>query len=212
MENNKMTFEDLTENIICYTLGYEQIYDCTILNKWFELSKNQEIPADDERLLKRLQHTLIERCSKWNEFELSEWFIGPVLSLIEFNTKKFKMFAARDLKAIVKDYELSGRPDVMIASGISSPIIPYFCFHEYKQQTDPNGNPLTQLLGAMFTAQILNNNEKPIYGIYVIGYDWKFVVLNENEWCESKAYHATDEEIFDIFKILKALKEIILAY
>jgi len=212
MENNKMSFKDLTENFICYTLGYNQVFNAPLLKEWIELSKTQIVPDDDSRILLRLQQTLISRSTNWNEFELSEWFIGPVLSLIDYNTQKYKMFAARDLKAVVNNYELSGRPDVMLASGISSPIIPYFCFHEYKQQTDPNGNPQTQLLGAMFAAQELNNNEKPIYGIYVVGYDWQFVVLKGTEWCESKKYVADDEEIFDIFKILKALKEIILSY
>ncbi len=47
------------------------------------------------------------------------------------------LFACRDISAIVKDYELSGRPDVMLAKGVDSPQIPYFCFHEYKQQTAP---------------------------------------------------------------------------
>jgi len=160
-----------------------------------------------------LQQTLIECTSDWNEFELSEWFIGPVLSLIGFNTKNFKLFAFRDLKAVVKDYELSGRPDVVIARGKSSPILPYFCFQEYKRQTDPDGNPITQLLGAMIAAQALNNNSKPIYGIYVIGVAWRFVVLNDNEWCESKIYNANDEPmLLDIFRMLKALKEIIMGY
>jgi len=42
---------------------------------------------------------------------------------------------------------LLGRPDMMIASGIDLPQESYFCIQEYKQQTDPNGNPQTQLLG-----------------------------------------------------------------
>jgi hypothetical protein len=208
----KVTFKQLTGNFIYYQLGCNRIYKSPILTEWIKISENQIIPEDEEKMLKRLQHTLIERSTDWNEFELSEWFIGPVLTLIDFNTRKFKLFAFRDLVAVVKDYELSGRPDVLIASGLSSPITPYFCFHEYKRQTDPEGNPQAQLIGAMLAAQALNNNEKPLYGIYVVGYDWKFVVLQGNEWCESRAYHADDEELFDIFRMLKALKEIILSY
>jgi len=132
--------------------------------------------------------------------------------LIDFDNEDNSLFAFRDLSAVVNDCELSGKPDVMFARGIDEPQIPYFFFHEYKRETDPNGKPQPQLMGAMLAAQALNNNEKIIYGIYVVGYDWKFVILKGTEWCESKAYHATDEEIFDIFKILKALKEIILSY
>jgi len=212
METKKRTFKQLNDNFIRYELGFRQVSELSILNQWFELSKKHEISNVHLEVLKQLQHTLIVRSSKWNEFELSEWFIGPVLSLIDFNTDDFALFAFHDLMATVNNCKLSGRPDALIATGIDEPIVPYFCFQEYKRQTDPDGNPQTQLLGAMIAAQELNNNQKPIYGIYVVGYDWKFVLLRGSEWSESKAYNATDEEIFDIFKMLKALKEIILSY
>ncbi len=35
------------------------------------------------------------------------------------------------------------------------------------------------------------------------------MVLNGNEYCISKSYNAEDEELFDIFRMLKALKHII---
>jgi len=210
MENNKITFKQLTENFICFKLGYKQINNSDVLNNWFELSKQQTISSEDLPIIKRFQRILSENSSKWNEFELSEWFIGPIMSLIDFNTEDLKLFAFRDIEATVKDYELSGKPDAMIATGIDSPITPYFCFHEYKKQTDPNGNPQTQLLGAMITAQELNNNEKPVYGIYVIDYAWTFVVMQGNNWCESNSFLAVNNSIYDIYKILLALKQIIL--
>ncbi len=209
MENKKLTFKELTENFICFKLGFQQEHELDILNQWFELSKQHIISTEDLPIIKRLQRILNENCSKWNEFELSEWFIGPIMSLIDFNKKYIKLFALREIEATVKDYNLKGKPDAMIATGIDEPIIPYFCFQEYKQQTDPNGNPQPQLLGAMITAHELNNNEKPIYGIYVIGYSWTFVVLKDNKWCESNSYSAKDNSIFDIYKMLLALKEII---
>jgi hypothetical protein len=208
----KLTFKQLTRNILKKRFGMVLIRNHDILNSWFELSKSQTINDFERQSLLHLQKTLDNRSSSWNEFELSEWFIGPVMSLVEYDTDKFTLFACRDILATVNDCELSGRPDVIISTGIDAPETPYFCFHEYKQQTDPSGNPQTQVLGAMLVAQTLNNNEKPVYGIYVIGYDWKFVVLQGTEWCESKPYTATDEEIFDIYHMLKALKEIILSY
>jgi len=212
MEITKMTFKDITRDILVELFNLTQVRHHSLLTNWFQKSEMQTIDEFDKRQLESLQNKLIMRSSSWNEFELSEWFIGPVISMINFDTDRISLFAGREIKAIVNDIELSGRPDVMLAKGIDSPRIPYFCFHEYKQQTDPNGNPQTQLLGAMYAAQALNSNEKPVYGIYVVGYDWKFVVLNGTEWCESNPYTATDEELFDIFKILKALKEIILSY
>jgi len=205
----KMTFKQLNNNIIHYQFGYNQIKKCSFLDEWIELSKIQEVDDFENTTINRLQEVLIDRCSNWNEFELSEWFIGPLMSLVNFNTKKFKLFAFREISAIIKDVELIGRPDVLIAQGLSAPINPYFCFHEYKKEIDAEGHPQTQLLGAMMVAQSINGNDKPIYGIYVIGIDWRFIVLKGNEWIESKKFVADDEEIIDIFKILKALKEII---
>jgi len=211
-EIKKRTFKQLNDNFIRFELGFRQVQVSSILDNWFDLSKSQTIEDENYKVLKHLQLMLNARSSKWNEFELSEWFIGPVLSLINFNTDEIALFACHDLMATVNNCKLSGRPDAMIATGIDEPIVPYFCFQEYKRQTDPDGNPQTQLLGAMIAAQALNNNNKPIYGIYVIGKEWWFVVLQDNEWCESKTYNADDEELFDIFRILKALKEIILGY
>ena len=45
-----------------------------------------------------------------------------------------------------------------------------------------------------------------IYGMYVIAEKWHFMILQENEYAISKGFLADDEEIFEIVKILKALK------
>ncbi len=208
MEPKKLTFKELTDNFIRFQLGFIKAKESTVLSNWSELSNKQVIINEDISVLKRYQKILLNN-DKWNEFELSEWFIGPIMSLVDFCGDEIKLFAYRELTAIINNYELIGKPDAMIASGIDFPIIPYFCFHEYKRQTDPNGDPRTQLLGAMIVAQALNNDEKPIYGVYIIGYSWTFVVLKDNKWCESNSYSAKDNDIFDIYKMLLALKEII---
>jgi len=205
----KLTFKQLTRNILKDVFGLKQFRKHEVLDNWVEISKNQTISEFEEQNLLLYQEKLIKRGVAWNEFELSEWFIGPILSLVNFDTDDNSLFAFREISAKVNDYELSGRPDVMFARGMDEPQIPYFFFHEYKKQTDPDGNPQTQLLGAMLAAQSLNNNQKPIYGVYIIGHDWKFVILLENQWCETNPYHATDEELLDILKMLKALKQII---
>jgi hypothetical protein len=72
---------------------------------------------------------------------------------------------------------LFGKPDEMIASGYREPEAPFFCFQEYKRETDPNGDPIGQLLAAMLVGQALNPPKQPMYGCYVIGCDWYFVTL-----------------------------------
>lgn len=55
----------------------------------------------------------------------------------------------------------------------------------------------------------MNDNQKPIYGLHVVGLYWNFIVLNGNEYCISRSYNAEMEEVFMIFQMLKALKHII---
>jgi hypothetical protein len=61
----------------------------------------------------------------------------------------------------------------------------------------------------MLVAREINQNKVPIYGLFVVGLVWNFMVLNEQNYCISKNYNADDEEVFMIFKMLKALKTII---
>jgi len=207
----KLIFKQLTRNILKDRFGLIQKTSHEVLEHWLAISKRQEISDLERQVLQYLQKKLNKRCDSWNEFELSEWFIGPVVSLVDFETDDNSLFAFHEISALVNDCELTGKPDVMYARGIDSPQMPYFFFHEYKRQTDPDGNPLTQLLGAMLTAQALNGNGKPVYGIYVIGADWRFVILNANQWCESRKYIAEGDDLFLIISILKALKELILS-
>ena len=118
-------------------------------------------------------------------------------------------FLERPLSAIVGEYELSGIVDGMIASGFRNPQIPYFCLHEYKRSVENQGTPDAQALAAMLVAQELNQHDKPIYGLYVVGLIWNFMVLKDNEYCISKDYTSDDENVFLIFKMLKSLKQII---
>jgi len=205
----KLTFKQLTQNILRYKFGLQLVETHEVLTNWIQGSKQQTISEADNNNLIRLQKLLKRRCSAWNEFELSEWFIGPLMTLIEFEIDDYSLFAYYDLTAQIGDCELTGKPDVMFARGVDSPQMPYFFFNEYKRQTDPDGKPQSQLLGAMLAGQTLNNNEKPMYGFYVIGKNWTFVVLQGIQWCESQQYNSLNEGIFDIFKILKMLKDLV---
>ncbi|MCK5925067.1 MAG: hypothetical protein KAG10_04165, partial [Methylococcales bacterium] len=107
------------------------------------------------------------------------------------------------------DYELSGIVDGMIATGFRDPDRPLFCMHEYKRSIGNQSAPDAQALAAMLVAREINNNDKPIYGLYVVGLIWNFMVLNGNDYYISKDYKSDNEEIFLIFNMLKALQKII---
>ena len=83
---------------------------------------------------------------------------------------------------------------------------PYFFLHEYKQEKKGSNDPLGQLLVEMLAAKTLNADNLPMYGCYVIGRFWFFVILLENKYAVSNAYNGSDNNIFKIFSILRAMK------
>jgi hypothetical protein len=88
--------------------------------------------------------------------------------------------------------------------------IPYFAFAEYKRQRDPNGDPAGQALAAMLVGQTMNANQHPVYGAFVAGRDWYFMVLDGKHYAISRGHNALQsEELVDILRVLKALKAIV---
>ena len=165
--------------------------------------------ADDyeTKYLSRLsENYLAFEGDSWNEVELENKLISPVIVFSGIENEQFSYFLERDLFATIGEYELLGRVDGMIATGLRNPKVPYFCLNEYKRQTDPNGNPQGQALISMLVAQKLNDNQHPIFGCYVIGRIWYFMALVGNEYAISKDFSCVDDEMFDIFRILKSLR------
>jgi len=62
----------------------------------------------------------------------------------------------------------------------------------------------------MVAAQKLNNDNQPLYGCYVMGRLWFFVVLEGIEYSTSLAFDATKDDIKEIFGILQNTKGLIL--
>ena len=212
MEPIKVNFKDCGRIDLERKFGLEQIETHVLLETWLQQTNNYEIDAFENLFISKLQKQLKYRVDDWNEQELIENFIAPLLTIVNFNTEKYGIFSWRLISAIIGDYNLSGNPDLIIDKGRREPEIPYFCFHEFKKENEPKGDPAGQCLAAMLVAQTLNNNERPIFGIYVVGRHWFFMVLQGNEYAITKAYQAVDEDIYDIVKLLKHLKTIIEEY
>jgi len=205
-----INFGKATKDILKLKLGLKQINKSEDLDLWFRKSKEIEITDIEYFVVEKLQNMMIRRVHEWNEFELSEHFIGPIMAMVDFNTDYFSMFAERTLEIETEKYFLTGKADLLVASGETDPILPYLCVQEYKRQTDPNGDPLYQVVCEMFVAAQKNNNTLPIYGISILGVKWNFIILKNNEYCVSYSFSADSVQIFEIFKIIKALKEILL--
>ena len=206
----KRSFSDWTKEELEDTFGLMRVFQHPMLDAWFAQAETGELTAFEQELVTNLQQVIVENIDAWNEIELAEYFIGPILAGVNFNTPTFKIFSERPLSAMVGEYELSGEPDAVIAKGRYSPKIPYFCFHEYKKENEPKGDPAAQALSAMLAAQTLHPHEHPMYGLYVVGKMWYFMLLHHQTYCISVGHNALKDEMFDIFEILKALKAILI--
>ena len=69
---------------------------------------------------------------------------------------------------------------------------------------------LGQALAAMPIGQVINENRHPIYGCHVRGRDWCFMTLSDKQYCISRGFDTTTDDVYTIFRILRALKEIVI--
>lgn len=196
------------------TWNYEQVEDAfgispvNSLPKYEDWLKAENCEANELEsiMLEHYRKLLLKEAQNWNEDELKLFFIGPVLTLVDFNTDNFKPFTQRSLSIETDTVSASGKVDFILAKGKVLPKLPYFCLHEYKQENRRDNDPLGQLLIAMVAAQAKNKAELPIYGCYVSGRNWFFVLLEGDKYCLSDAFVATSEDIYKVFAVMKKCK------
>lgn len=209
----KYYFRQCTLTLLDRTFGLRQSFASQTLDHW--LTADVALAEKEKEILVNYQELLILNHDAWNEQELALHFIGPILGVVHFTEPyRFNLFAERRIGAVISsdhgDVDLSGEPDGIIATGYREPEVPLFAFTEYKRQIDPEGDPAGQTLAAMLVGQGLNGNRRPLYGAYVIGSDWRFMVLEGAHYTISRDYSALSDEIFVILRILKVLKQIII--
>jgi hypothetical protein len=202
------SFEQWDIDDVERTFGLRRLRQHDILTQWISVP---HLPSPTiHELLKTLQNELSESVDSWNEDELKFKFIAPLISLIGYTTERFRAFTQRPLKAVIQGIEVAGRVDFLIATGKSKPIQPFFFLHEYKKEHGSESDPRAQLLVEMLAARELNAVQYPLYGCYVVGRNWFFLVLDGSIYAESKQYAASDDDdILNIYSILCEAKVII---
>lgn len=204
----KSNFREWNSDRIDEAFGTQQIDKHPALTDW--LAYDYELEEWEKIALEKIQNPLIRGAIGWNEVELENKFISPMFMLAGVYGDNFGYFLERDLAATIDDYELSGRVDGLVASGVRNPKKPFFCLNEYKRLTDPDGEPQGQALIAMLVAQQHNNTpDFPLYGCYVVGKFWSFMLLDHTNYAVSPTYTADNDDIYAIFKILKGLSAIV---
>jgi hypothetical protein len=204
------TFEQWDIDDVERTFGLKRVKHSKTLEDW--LVASHPINEQEQNTLNILREELSNAVNDWNEDELKFHFIAPLLGMVRYTTEYVRPFTQRKLTATVHDIQLTGRVDFVVATGKSKPIEPFFFVHEYKKEHSGDGDPRAQLLVEMLAARALNTNEHPLYGCYVVGRMWFFLILEGNEYAESTAYIASNTDLERIFSILREAKHIIVRF
>ena len=178
------------------------------LADWLDTKPNT-LSETDRKALEKIRVELSENAENWNEDELKFLFISHLISISDLRTGLVKIFTQRPLTALINGIKLTGIVDFVMATGIAEPQEPYFFLHEYKQERKGSNDPLAQLLAEMLVAQHLNHEPRPIYGCYVMGRFWFFVVLAGTQYAVSDAFTATSTDLFQITLILRKIRQLI---
>ncbi len=213
------TFKEWKLGALETRFGIKQTEDSHFLSEWVE--GEASLTDFDVQMLAELKNRLKTNLFHWNEIELSMYFIGPLFAFANLTGDNYNLFDERELKGVVDGENMVGFPDGMVASGFREPAKPFFCLQEYKKETDRpplspqiggikgGGDPVVQCLAAMLTAQAINDDGLPIYGIYINGQNWSFMVLEGKKYAVSNAFSAISPQVNDIFSRLKYLKQIV---
>lgn len=199
------TFDSWDTDDIERTFRLRRVLDFPTLQSWIDVPLLTTLDATTRQNLETLRQKIFLYGSGWNEDELKFHFIAPLVSIVDFSieAKNIHSFTQRTMTATVNDIELTGRVDFVVATGKMKPIQPFFFLHEYKKERGSENDPLGQLLIAMYAAQNLNSKKHPMYGCYVVGRNWFFVVLEGLEYAVSDAFVSTQDDVFQIVSILK---------
>ena len=207
------SFEKWTWEEVELTFGVKRVDSMPLLNDWLKANEPPTTDFEKTTLNRNLERLKI-MADNWNEDEIKFFFVSNIVSLVDFFKRGvYSSFTQRTLSVKLIDVNknevaLRGRVEFLVAAGTQNPRQPFFFLHEYKPtyKTTPS-DPLGQLLVSMLATQTLNIQERPLYGVYVVGKLWQFVLLDKNEYAVSSSFDATDEtDLFKIFSILKQCK------
>ncbi len=176
-EKKTIDYQNIKYQDIAEVVNIKSVFDKSKFNNWF-LYK-YKISEEEETFLENLIEKNEASLSRYNEAKLLVRFISQVLMKVDFDTGEIKDWYENFLTGEINGYKFNGKTDFMVAKGEVYPEKPYFFIQEFKRTT-PHNDPLFQLLAEMLVA--LEKNETNImYGGYVYGEHWKFIILEKLE-------------------------------
>ena len=210
MATKRVKSIELLEPILIETFGLQRLFKSTpLMNEW--LTALGELNPTDKAFIMESQEKLIENADSWNEEELKMSFISMVIFLARFSNT-IRTYYDREISAVINEVNVSCKADMMLSKGIGEMIkTPYFFLHEYKREKKYSGDPVGQMLAGMLISQAKNNNEKPIYGCYIMGANWYFMLMQGDTYAQmTSPLRATNKnELQEILLILRKFKVIL---
>ncbi len=182
-----------------------------LMTEWLDVKEPEFSPAE-QLYFDKIHKKAFKSIEGWNEEDLKIKFLGPILDLGTFDDDdKVIGYFDKVISATVDGIKLTVKSDFMFARGILDVFkTPYFHFQEYKPHRNPTGDSMAQLIQAFLIAQEKNKNDKPIYGVEIIGKQWTFVIMESRKYCLSKSFDSVDrEELLTIISILRKFKTIL---
>ena len=201
------------EGLVMHTFGLKKVYaeEMPILTDW--ISANEDLSDIDTKNLERLRKRAEYEIEAWNEEELKMRYLSFIVDFANYVEKdrEYRVYNERPINAEVEGHKINVIVDLMIAKGVRDYVQnPYFCFHEYKREKKYNDDPIAQVLLAMLAAREKNQNNKPIYGAYIIGRNWYFMAMENKNFAVSEPLSCTNKvELYKIISILRKFKTII---
>ncbi len=204
-----INFRFATVEKLMEVVNIKQVINDKKFVEWFNY--NYKISAEEENFLKN--HINLHRLylSYYNEQKLTVKFIVPIINKVNFYFKDVQDWYGSEISCELNNFILKGKPDLMVAKGIYRPKTPYFFIQEHKKTINPGGNPQYQVLAEMLAAINLNKTNK-IFGSFVIGRIWQFVILEKSkngnyEYFISKVFDALDyQNLKQIYINLQGVK------
>jgi hypothetical protein len=148
----------------------------------------------------------------WNEEDLKMKFISNIVKLGHLrDSDQIMGYFDKTISATIETIRLTVKSDFMLAKGTLDFFeTPYFHFQEYKPYKNPSGDSMAQLLEAFLIAQEKNKNGKPMYGVDIMGANWRFVIMEGKDYCISKAFDSIDRtDLVLIIAILRRFRHLL---
>lgn len=198
-----------TEGLLQERFRLTRVFEPTDrLQTWLTVDDNLS-DADLQRV-NELSQRLFRHVSYWNEETLKMRFIAPLLEMVDYEIGNVQTFFEAELRDQVDGQSLKIIVDFVVASAKADLIkAPYFCFHEYKREKQPE-DPTAQVLLAMLIAKARNPAPIPVYGCYVMGRNWFFLIMEDHTYAVSNAFNASEaEDLGQILRILRRFRTIL---